>query len=216
MPFFPLLVIALVFLFAVIAWRLYKMAKALIKNLLIAVLVILIVGVALLYFVTSQEVASSTEVLNRGGDQGTALVVYHPGLTGFHERVTSAFADGLVSNGWRVEMTTASPYAPTDLSSYDLLVLGGPTYFWTPCRPIKIYLSRLGDLGGKRTTIIITALGMGERSISTMERLVRAANGDLVKSLLLYSLAPNEDIYGTNDTEQIASQVAREMMPPRR
>lgn len=192
------------------------MAKALIKTVLVAVLVILVVGVALLYLVTSQEVVSSIEVLNRGGDQGTALVVYHPGLTGFHERVTSAFADGLVSNGWRVEMTTASPYAPTDLSNYDLLVLGGPTYFWTPNRPIKSYLSRLGDLGAKRTAIIITALGMGERSISTMERLVQAANGDIVKSLLLYSLAPNEDIYGINDPEEIASQVAKGIMPPGR
>jgi len=216
MPLFPLLVIVLVFLFVVVAWRLYRMAKALIKTVLVAALVILIVGVALLYLVTSQEVVSSIEVLNRGGDQGTALVVYHPGLTGFHERVTSAFADGLVSNGWRVEMTTASPYAPTDLSSYDLLVLGGPTYFWTPNRPIKSYLSRLGNLGGKRTAIIITALGMGERSISTMERLVQAANGDLVKSLLLYSLAPNEDIYGINDPEEIASQVAKGITPPRR
>jgi flavorubredoxin len=216
MPLFPLLVIVLVFLFVVVAWRLYRMAKALIKTVLVAALVILIVGVALLYLVTSQEVVSSIEVLNRGGDQGTALVVYHPGLTGFHERVTSAFADGLVSNGWRVEMTTASPYAPTDLSSYDLLVLGGPTYFWTPNRPIKSYLSRLGDLGGKRTAIIITSLGMGDRSISTMERLVRAANGDLLKSLLLYSLAPNEDIYGMNDPEEIASQVAKGIMPPGR
>jgi hypothetical protein len=216
MPPFPLLVIFLIFLFVVVAWRLYKKAKALIKIVLVAVVVILAAGMVLLYLVTSQDVASGIEVLNRGGDQGTALVVYHPGLTGFHERVTSAFADGLVSNGWRVEMTTASPYAPTDLSSYDLLVLGGPTYFWTPNRPIKSYLSRLGDLGGKRTAIIITSLGMGDRSISTMERLVRAANGDLLKSLLLYSLAPNEDIYGMNDPEEIASQVAKGIMPPGR
>jgi len=214
MPLLPLLVIALIFLSVVVAWWLYKKAKALIKMVLVAVVVILAAGVALLYLVTSQEVVSGIEVLNRGGDQGTALVVYHPGLTGFHERVTSAFADGLVSNGWRVEMTTASPYAPTDLSSYDLLVLGGPTYFWTPNRPIRSYLSRLGDLRGKRTAIIITSLGMGERSISKMERLVRAANGDLLKSLLLYSLAPNEDIYGMNDPEEIASQVAKGIMPP--
>jgi hypothetical protein len=215
MPLFPLLVIVLVFLFVIAAWRLYRMARALIKKVLVAVVVILAAGMALSHFVTSQEVVSGIEVLNREGDLGTALVVYHPGLTGFHERVTSAFADGLVSNGWRVEMTTASPYAPTDLSSYDLLVLGGPTYFWTPNRPIRSYLSRLGDLGGKRTAIIITSLGMGERSISTMERLVRASNGDLVKSLLLYSLAPNEDIYGINDPEEIAGQVGEGIMPPR-
>ena len=97
---------------------------------------ILVTGVALVYFVTSLEVASGVEVLNRGGEQGRALVVYHPGRTAFHEKVTSAYADGLVSNGWRVEMTTASSQAPADLSTYDLLVLADPGYPWTPNLPI--------------------------------------------------------------------------------
>ena len=210
------MVIVLIFLSVVVAWWLYKKAKALVRMVVVAVVVILAAGMALLHFVTSQDVASGVKVLNRGGGQGTALVVYHPGVTDFHETVTSAFADGLVSNGWRVEMTTASSRAPTDLSSYDLLVLGGPTYFWTPNRPIRSYLSRLGDLGGKPTAIIITALGMGERSISTMEQLVLAANGNLVTSLLLYSLAPNEETYGISDPEEIASQVAEAITPRRR
>lgn len=212
MSILSLLVVAAVLLFVAVTWRLYKMAKGLISNVLGTVLVILVVGVGLFYFAASQEVVSGIEVLNRGG-QGTALVVYHPGFTDFHERVTSAFADGLVSNGWRVEMTTASPRAPTDLSSYDLLVLGGPAYFWTPNVPIESYLRRLGDLGGKRTAIIITAMGMGGPSISATERLVQAANGDLGTSLLLYSLAPNEGIYGMNDPEQIAYQVAKGIPP---
>jgi hypothetical protein len=214
MPLLPLLVIALVFLLAAVAWRLYKMARSLLRDLLVIAVLILVVGVALAYFVTSLEVISGIKVLNRGGEHGRALVVYHPGLTGFHERVTSAFVDGLVSDGWRVDMTTASSQAPTDLSSYDLLVLADPTYFWTPSPPIKSYLSRLGDLGGQSTAIIVTATGMGGPSISTLERLVRAANGDLVKSLLLYSLAANEEIYGINEPEEIAYQLAKGITLP--
>jgi hypothetical protein len=40
---------------------------------------------------------------------------------------------------------------------------------------------------------IITAMGAGERSAAMMDRLVRDANGDLVCSLLLYWMRPNDD-----------------------
>lgn len=160
---------------------------------LIVVLVVLAAAAARLYYGRNKDVVSEVKTLNPGGDVGTAFVVYHPGKSDFQRRVISGFAEGLVSNGWRVEITTASDQAPTDLSGCDLLVLGGPTYVFTPNRPIRRYLDRLGDLGGQRTVIIITAMGAGNRSTSIMESLVREANGDLVKSLLLYKMRPNDD-----------------------
>jgi hypothetical protein len=141
----------------------------------------------------NREVVSEVETLNPDGGAGTALVVYHPGKSEFQRRVFAGFAEGLVAGGWRVEITTPSPQAPTDLADYDLLVLGGPTYGFKPNRPILKHLGRLGDLGGKPTVTIITALGMGERSTEMMQRLVREANGDLVESLVLYKTRPNDD-----------------------
>lgn len=181
---------------------------------LIVVLVVLAAAIALSYFWLNREVVSEVGILNPEGDTGTALVVYHPGRSDFQEKVTYAFAEGLVSNGWRVEITTASSQAPTDLAGYGLLVLGGPTYWFAPNRPIRRYLSRLGDLGGQPTVAIITAMGAGGRSISIMEKQVREANGDLVKSLILYTVRPNEDLYGINDAVEIATQAAREILLP--
>jgi flavorubredoxin len=178
---------------------------------LIIVLVVLAVAGVLSYLWLNQEVVSEVEVRNPEGDAGTALVVYHPGKSDFQERVTSGFVEGLVSNDWRVEITTASAQALTDLAGYDLLVLGGPTYWFTPARPIRRYLSRLGDLGGQRTVAIITAMGAGGRSISIMDKQVREANGDLIKSLILYTFRPNEDLYGINDAVEIATQAAKEI-----
>ena len=155
----------------------------------------------------SQEVASQVEVLNPAGDRGTALVVYHPGRRHFLQKVTSAFAEGLVSSGWRVDSTTASSQAPTDLSSYDLLVLGGQTYFWSPVRPIRDYASRLGDLGGKPTAIIITGFGATGRSMSIMESLVQEASGDLVNSLSLTTLKPNDE-KDPRPNEEVAVEMA--------
>jgi hypothetical protein len=187
---------------------------------LILVLVILVAAWVLLDLWLNREVVSDVRALNPGGDAGAALVVYHPGKSDFHHRVTAGFAEGLASNGWRVEIATASAQAPVDLSGYDLLVLGGPTYWFSPDRPIRRYLSRLGDLEGQRIVTIITAMGAGERSASIMEKQVRQANGDLVSALLLYSMRPNDDDkYVDGDQNralavEMATQAAKEISLP--
>jgi flavorubredoxin len=159
------------------------------------------------WYGVSREVASQVEVLNPGGDRGTALVVYHRGRRRFLHKVISAFAEGLVSSGWRVESTTASSQAPADLTGYDLLVLGGQTYFWSPVGPIRDYVSKLGDLGGKPTVIIITGFGATGRSISIMERLVQGANGQLVRSLSLTTVRPNDE-EDPRPNEEVAVEMA--------
>ncbi len=168
------------------------------------------------YLWLNKAVASGVRVVNSEGATGTALVVYHPGRFGFGERVRAAFIQGLVSSGWRVEITTASAQAPTDLSAYDLLIVSGPTYWFTPSRPMLSYLRRLRDAGGKPTVTILTAIGAGERSNAILLSAVEAANGKLIKSLLLYTVRPNEDLYGINDAEEIAASAARGIPPPRR
>ncbi len=153
-----------------------------------------IVGWVIWYWYrASKEVVSQVEVSNPGGERGTALLVYHPGRRGFLHSVVQAFAGSLVSGGWRVEITTASHQAPTDLLGYDLLVLGGPTYFWTPVRPIRAYVRGLGDLEGEPTVTIVTGFGSTGRSKSILEALVQEANGKLVNSLTFFKLRPNDE-----------------------
>jgi hypothetical protein len=159
----------------------------------IVILIVVIAAWGLSYLWLNQEVVGKVEVQNPEGGVGAALVVYHPGRGSFHPRVISGFVTGLVTNGWRVEVTTASRQTPADLSGYDLLVLGGPTYWFTPSLPIRRYLCRLGDLGGQPTMTIITGLGAGERSANVLQRKVRDAHGSLVKSLTLYRMRPNDD-----------------------
>jgi len=172
------------------------------------------------YIWLNKEVLSEVEVQNPAGNAGTALVVYHPGRGSFHRRVISGFVEGLVSGRWRVEIATASPQAPSDLSGYDLLVLGSPTYWFTPSWPVRRYLRRLGDLGGQRTTTVVTGMGAGGRSSALLEKQVREAGGTLVRTSLLYWMRPNDDDNYV-DTEQnkalaveTAIQAAREIPLP--
>ena len=172
-----------------------------------AVLVVLAAVVAYVEFSRNREVVTGIKVVNPDGVEGKALVVYHPGKSDFQRQVFSGFADGLASNGWRVAMTTPSRETPTDLTGYDLLVLGGPTYGFSPARPIKRYLSRLGDLAGLRTVTIITGLGAAERSSADIQKRVRDANGTLVKALLLYKARPNDESQQLDATQNRALAV---------
>ena len=187
----------------------------------IIILAILAAAWILSYWWLNQEVAGQVEVRNPEGDTGSALVVYHPGRGTFHRQVVGGFVDGLVGSGWRVEVTTANAQAPTELANYDLLVLGSPTYWFTPSLPIRRYLRQLGDLGGKPVVTIITGLGAGGRSSKALQGAVRKAHGSLVKSLLLYRMRPNDDDNYADGRQnralavEMAEQVARSLAQTR-
>jgi len=181
--------------------------------LIVAVALLAVVSVGLLNK-ANRAVISEIRVLNAEATIGTALVVYHPGVTSFQKRVNRAFADGLASAGWRVEMTTASSQAPTELGSYDLLVLGSPTYGFGPAKPFRSYLEAVGDLGGKRTVIIVSGLGRTDESVAIAEELVGKANADLVKSLPIWTAAPNKEMYDIGDPVEIMRRAAMEISLP--
>ena len=130
----------------------------------------------------SREVASEIDVINAEGDK-TALVVYQPGFSSFPRDVTYAFADGLASSGWRVEITTASPQAPTDLSKYSLLTLAYPVYGGTPGTAIVSYINRISSLNG--TNMVIIACGGGDTGEieNPLKQQVQAVNGTFYKGL---------------------------------
>ena len=168
----------------------------------------------LLSMMVNREVVSEVEVLNPDGNLGTALLVYHPGKSGYQKLITGAYSEGLVANGWRVEVATASREAPTDLSDYDLLVLSAPTYDWEPAKPIQRYLEGLGDLGGQPTVVIISAAGKTTESLPFLEDLVVKANGELVASYVLKTIVPNRVEYGIDDPEEIMFLGAKELQLP--
>lgn len=215
---FPVVSIVLIALAAALILRLvFAGTGILTKGLIAAIVTIAVLFLAwqgLFVSLVNAEVISDVEVLNPDGSAGTALVVYHPGKSSFQERINHAFAEGLVSNGWRVEVTTASSQAPADLSDYDLLVLGAPTYEWRPAQRTQHHLKRLGDLGCQPTVAVITGAGATDLSIATMEDLIREANGDLVKSLVLWTAAPNEETYGISDPVEIMLREAQAIPLP--
>ena len=132
----------------------------------------------------SREVVSEIDVKNVDGEK-TALIVYQPGFSSFPRDASYAFADGLASSGWRVEITTASSEAPSDLSKYSLLTLAYPVYGGTVGTAIVSYVKRVSDFNEINTVIIACAGGDSGESIKPLKQQVQDANGKFYDSLAL-------------------------------
>jgi hypothetical protein len=166
-------------------WQQKRWKKVLLVTLLVILVALGSVGAYLEYSVY-HETSTDLQTLNPVGAK-TALVIYHPGLTDFAKNVTYTYAEALASSGWRVEITTPSPQAPTDIAKYQLLVLGWAIYDFNPAPTITSQIHRLGNLNVVDTTIIIIGGGLDPLNVKDqMNRIVEDANGNVVQTITMF------------------------------
>jgi hypothetical protein len=184
------------------------------KGVLVAValtVVIALASLAWLQWRLDRDTVTPLTVANPDGAAGKALLVYQPGLSSFPQRVTAAFAEGLVASGWQVSTTTASSEATDAVTSYDLIILGSPVYGGASGKPLTRYIERVGDFRGKPVVILLTAAGDAEPAIKRTEQMVTLAHGRPVRSLGLATMKPNDEAnkYTGSNTAR-AIQIARQ------
>jgi hypothetical protein len=180
------------------------------KKVLFIIFLAIVIGIgalvgtlAVAFVVGNRDVVSAIDVVNASGNK-TALLVYQAGLSSLPKDVSYAFADGLASNGWRIEVTTASAEAPSDMSNYSLLVLLWPNYGGLAGAATIRYVERIDDFHGIQTVLIATG-GNPVGAFDTMKQKIQAANGGVIESL-----APNE---GNGNAIDIARQAGAQIHP---
>jgi hypothetical protein len=163
-------------------WPKRRWKKIVLTSLLITLAVFGGIAAYLEYSVY-REVSFQNVILNLAGSK-TALVIYHPGLTDFAKNISYSFAYGLAARGWRIEIATASPQAPTNIANYSLLVLGWPIYDFNPGPTITNQIHRMGNLNGTNTVVMVIAGGMDPfNAQANMDKIVQSANGTVIKTL---------------------------------
>ena len=177
------------------------------KAILVTLFILMIIGAPIFAFFEYSvytETASPIEVMNSLGSKD-ALVIYYPGLTAFSHDIAYAFANRLASNGWQVEITTASSQAPANMANYDLLVLDWPIYDFNPGPAITNYIHRIGDLQGKDTVIVTIGGGINPFNAQDgMKQIVQEANGNVRSLVTIFR--------GGNFTDK-ADQAAANILP---
>ena len=78
---------------------------------------------------------------------GKALVIYDS-VYGNTEKIAKALAKGLGDGKVDVETLHVDVVKFDTLSTYDLLVVGGPVHAWNATKPIKTFLERLKTVKG--------------------------------------------------------------------
>jgi len=142
----------------------------------------LITSVVIITSLNSAEIIREVEIQNPDGATGTVFVVFRPGLTSFNENVVNEFIRGLVDSDWRVEVTTSSQQTPTNVTAYDLIVLGSPVNGGKPHEAMLAYLTR-ADFEGKPVVLILTSGGIGGTGIDYFENATIDANGVVLSAL---------------------------------
>jgi len=173
------------------------------KIVLIAILAFVIIVASVSGFVLfkiNSDYISEIDVLNTDGSK-TALIIYHPGFSSFMKDAAYAFADGLVENNWRVEITTASSQAPTELSDYSLLVLGSGVYADGPSVTIKRHVERIGNLQEIDTVLLVTSGFSVGNAEASMQQTVEEHNGTVKEVVSVSEDAPLD----------VAEQAGREL-----
>ncbi|HID92871.1 MAG TPA: hypothetical protein EYP60_02130 [bacterium (Candidatus Stahlbacteria)] len=132
-----------------------------------------------------KEQPSKSEVLQpaSGEPVGKALIVYHPGATGYTEEVAYAIGEGLQSMNWEVLLDRANKTTVADLTSYDLLCVGSPTYVGTPRPPIMAYIERCAGLKGKESAVFATGSVNPDESNKKMKARLEKRGSKVIESL---------------------------------
>jgi hypothetical protein len=122
------------------------------------------------------EIIRDVEIRNPDGSTGTVFVVFRPGVSRFNEDIINDFIRGLVESDWRVEVTTCSAQTPTNVTAYDLVVMGSPVNGGKPHQSMLDYLAR-ANLAGKPVVLILTSGGEDGPGMSYFENATIDANG---------------------------------------
>lgn len=139
---------------------------------------------------------------------GRALIIYHPGATGYTEEVAYAIGRAFQAKGWEVHLDRANSRAVSDLSDFNLLCVGSPTYSGSPRPPIVDYINRCSNLENRVCLVFATGSNNPEEANKKMQNHLEAKTGKAVSSLALLTKQKDEVEELTGEfVEKIAKEI---------
>lgn len=128
-------------------------------KILAVILLIAFVAGAVLWGYSYLNGSGSTTLNSTGNVTGKALVVYDPGFSGAPKTVATNMAEDLKSKGYTVTLAGINSKDAGNVSGYDVLIVGGPTYAGNASSSVKSYLNNLNI--DSNMTIGVFSVGSG-------------------------------------------------------
>jgi len=137
----------------------------------------LVVSTGIILALANRDTTSPLETRNPSGTTGYMLIVYRPGISSFPADVMNKFAEGAISTGWKLDISTVSEISPKDISKYDLIVILSPVYMGAPQAEIATYLSSVDLLQKPVVSILACGSNTGLPAMNKLVAQISAANG---------------------------------------
>jgi len=131
-----------------------------------ALIIALVAGFGIVISDVAGNFATDTHPLPNGSPIGEAIIVYDPGLSGGAKDVATKIGYNLQDSGYNVVLAGVKSTTASDLSSYDVIVIGGPIYAGKPASTIQSYLSSLTP----PTNSTVGIFGYGSVAVDTTDQ----------------------------------------------
>jgi flavodoxin len=133
-----------------------KLKKILLIAVTVAVVLVLAMLAAMSFIIFdlwSMTAGGSETLYPAGNATGLALVVYNPGISGGAKGVADLIAGDLKADGYTVTLAGVKSGAASNVSGYDVIVIGGPVYVGNASGSIKSYLQNLHPPGDAKVGV---------------------------------------------------------------
>jgi len=158
----------------------------------IIVVVVIVLGIVigggfLLIRSWDREQPSKRDILKPSGPKivGKALIIYHPGGSGYTEEVAYALGKAFQTKGWEIHLDRANAKTISNLSDFNLLCVGSPTYAGSPRPPLMNYINQCGSLKDRECLVFATGSNSPGEANKKMLSLLESKGGKVVGSLAL-------------------------------
>ncbi len=155
-------------------------------------IILLVVGgvCGLIMPMAYREIVRDVTIENPSGTTGTAFLVLRPGVTLLPDQIAGKITQGLVNQGWRVEVTTSSSQTSINITRYNLVVFVSPVYGSNPHPTMVSYLKRV-DLADLPVVLLLTSIGKQPLAMELFRNATVAAHGRVVDEVLIGAFDTN-------------------------
>lgn len=160
----------------------------------IVVLVLIIIGAGI-WASTYFNSTSSTTLNPTGNTTGKALVVYDPGLSGAPKTVATTMAEDLKSMGYTVTLAGINSKDAKNISNYDVLIIGSPTYAGNPSSTVKSYINTLNVNNNTRVGVFSYGGGADDQDSNKVMQQLLQDKGVNVKVSIKYDTNAGQNDY---------------------
>lgn len=174
--------------------KIIKRILKIIGIIVITFITMMIILVSIVNSALSSDKGNNEKILESTKLDKKALIIYQPSLSKMTSKISGEIAKGLNESGYEVVINYPGEHLSTDLSKYDIVIFGSPTYGGKISNVLTKYISKVKDYSSNvKVVLFSTGLNTSETELDEMENYLN--NKKATKKIKINSKNGYDDAY---------------------